>query len=78
MSAGTRRTVLTAIGVVMVALGLVLVLRPLYRPGRPITTSPWLDVAFAAFFLFRGGWNLRVARKNALGARSSAETDVSG
>ena len=55
MSAGTRRTVLTAIGVVMVALGLVLALRPLYRPGRPITTSPWLDVAFAAFFLFRGG-----------------------
>ena len=65
MSAGTRRTVLTAIGVLMVALGLVLALRPLYRPGRPITTSPWLDVAFAAFFLFRGIWNLRVARRSA-------------
>ena len=64
---------LTVIGVVMVALGLVLALRPLYRPGRPITTSPWLDIGFAAFFLFRGGWNLRVASRGAQISRSNQQ-----
>ena len=63
MSRGARGTTLLVIGVVKIALGGFLALRPLFRPGRPITSAAWLDMVFAAFFLLRGGWNVRLARR---------------
>lgn len=46
------------IGVVMFLIGSYVALHPLLRRG-PVTTSPWLDLAFATFFLVRGWLYLR-------------------
>lgn len=57
------RTVTLVIGLLMIALGLFLAVRPLVAPGRPVTASRWLDMAFALFFLLRGALNVRAARR---------------
>ena len=57
------RTVTLVIGLLMIALGLFLAVRPLVAPGRPVTASRWLDMAFALFFLLRGALNVRSARR---------------
>jgi hypothetical protein len=57
------RTVTLVLGALMIALGLFLALRPLMAPGRPVTNSRWLDMAFALFFLVRGAMNVRSARR---------------
>ncbi len=44
-----------ALGALMVGLGLYVVLRLMATAGRPLTGRLWLDVAFAVFFLVRGG-----------------------
>ncbi len=49
------------LGVAMILLGVWIAIRPLIPPSRPITSERWLDVAFAAFFLIRGGMNVRTA-----------------
>lgn len=56
-----RARVVLAIGVVMMALGAFVALRPLWAGRRPLTPERWLDVAFAAFFLLRGWLNVRAA-----------------
>ena len=48
-----------AIGLVMMALGSYIALRPLWAGTRPLSSSRWLDLAFAAFFLLRGWMNVR-------------------
>jgi hypothetical protein len=55
----TRTRVVLAIGLVMMALGSYIALRPLWAGTRPLSTSRWLDLAFAAFFLLRGWMNVR-------------------
>ena len=57
------RPVALVLGLLMIALGLFLALRPLLAPGRPVTASRWLDIAFALFFLLRGAMNVRSARR---------------
>ena len=52
-----------ALGWIMIALGLYVALHPLWSHGQPVTTSIWLDMAFAAVFLLRGVMNLRAKRK---------------
>jgi hypothetical protein len=44
-----------AIGAVMVGLGLFVALRLPMTGGRTLTGKLWLDLAFALFFLVRGG-----------------------
>lgn len=51
------------LGWVMIGLGLFVALHPLWSHGRPVTTSIWLDMAFAAVFLVRGVMNLRFRRR---------------
>jgi uncharacterized membrane protein HdeD (DUF308 family) len=51
------------LGWVMIALGVFVALHPLWSHGRPVTTSIWLDMAFAAVFLLRGIMNLRVGSR---------------
>jgi hypothetical protein len=64
----TRDRVVLGIGLVMMALGSYISLRPLWAGPRPLSASRWLDVAFAAFFLLRGWMNVRTA----LGRRRAA------
>ena len=61
MSMPTRARVILVIGVVMMAIGAFVALRPLWAGPQPLTSSRWLDVAFAAFFLIRGLMNVRIA-----------------
>ena len=56
------------LGWIMIALGLFVALHPLWSHGRPVTTSLWLDMAFAAVFLLRGVMNLRGVRRGKGGA----------
>lgn len=49
------------LGVVLVALGGFVAVRPLWPPHSTITQSRLLDVAFAAVFLLRGVMNVRSA-----------------
>ena len=65
----TRARVTLAIGVVMIALGSYVALHPLWAGPRPLSASRWLDMAFAAFFLFRGWANVRSARRSGVGDR---------
>jgi len=51
------------LGWVMIALGLYVAAHPLWSHARPVTTSRWLDMAFAAVFLLRGAMNLRGVRR---------------
>ena len=61
MPLSTRHVVGLVIGVAMIAIALFLLARPFFPPGTPVTTTRWLDLAFAAFFLLRGGMNVRAA-----------------
>ena len=56
-------TIKLVLGVIMIALGAIVALRPLYAPGRSLTGSPWMDMAFAVLFLLRGVMNVRSARR---------------
>ena len=58
-----RRPLALILGVLMTALGAYVALRPLLGSGRPVTSSRWLDMAFAALFLVRGAMHLRNARR---------------
>ena len=51
------------LGAVMVALGLFVVLRLMATAGEPLTGRLWLDLAFAFFFLVRGGLYLSSLRR---------------
>ena len=55
------------LGWIMIALGLFVALHPLWSHGRPVTTSLWLDMVFAAVFLLRGVMNLRGVRRGRSG-----------
>ncbi len=59
-----RNRVVLVIGLVMMALGAFVALRPLWAGRQPLTAARWLDVAFAAFFLLRGWLNVRVALRS--------------
>lgn len=64
MALSTRHVIGLIIGVLMIGLAIFLLSRPLFPPGTPVTTARWLDVAFAAFFLLRGGMNVRAALRS--------------
>lgn len=53
------------LGWIMIALGAYVAVHPLWAHGRPVTTSIWLDMAFAAVFLLRGYMNVRGFRRAA-------------
>lgn len=57
------KTTRIVLGIIMIGLGVFIALHPLWSHGRPVTTSIWLDLAFAAVFLLRGVMNLRVSRR---------------
>jgi hypothetical protein len=59
----TRYRVVLAIGLAMMALGAYIALRPLWAGPRPMSSSRWIDMAFAAFFLVRGLMNVQGARR---------------
>jgi uncharacterized membrane protein HdeD (DUF308 family) len=50
------------LGWIMILLGLYVAAHPLWSHGRPVTSSIWLDMAFAAVFLLRGVMNVRGVR----------------
>ena len=50
------------VGLVMLAFGAWVALHPLWS-RTPVTSSRWLDVAFAFFFLLRGAMYLRALRR---------------
>ena len=52
-------TMRLVLGWIMIALGAYVALHPLWSHGKPVTTSLWLDMAFAAVFLVRGMMNVR-------------------
>ena len=56
-----RRNILLVIGSVMATLGAFVALRPIWSGPAPLTSSRWLDIAFAAFFLIRGVMTVRTA-----------------
>ena len=51
------------LGWVMIALGAYVAVHPLWSHGQPVTTSIWLDMAFAAVFLLRGVMNVRGVKR---------------
>lgn len=57
------KTMRVVLGWIMIAIGVYVAVHPLWAHGRPVTTSIWLDMAFAAVFLLRGVMNLRVSRR---------------
>ena len=67
-----RHTFSLVLGVVMVGLGAFVALRPLWVGRRPLTGQPFLDVAFALFFVLRGLLYLRSLRRPAPGLRGGA------
>jgi hypothetical protein len=56
-------TMRLVLGWVMIALGLYVAVHPLWSHGKPVTTSIWLDMGFAAVFLLRGVMNVRAKRR---------------
>lgn len=54
-----RSRVVVVLGVIQLAVGAFVALRPL--TGAPLTNSRALDMAFAAYFLIRGAMNIRNA-----------------
>ena len=60
------------LGWVMIALGLYVAAHPLWSHARPVTTSLWLDMAFAAVFLLRGVTNVRGVRRATTGVPPSS------
>jgi hypothetical protein len=63
MALSARSTIGIVIGAVMVGLGIFVVVRLLAMGLRPLTGRAWLDLAFAALFLLRGGMYLKRARR---------------
>ena len=59
----TRYRIVLVIGVAMMALGAFIALRPFWVGPVPLSSSRWIDMAFAAFFLLRGLMNVRGARR---------------
>jgi hypothetical protein len=59
------KTTRLVLGWIMIALGAYVAIHPLWSHGKPVTTSLWLDMAFAAVFLLRGLMNLRSLRRAA-------------
>ncbi|GAC1478230.1 MAG: hypothetical protein NVS1B4_21810 [Gemmatimonadaceae bacterium] len=57
-----RRNFVLVMGVTLLALGVYVAVRLILVPGRPLTHSLPIDVAFAAFFIIRGAMNVRAAR----------------
>jgi hypothetical protein len=49
------------LGVLMLALGVFVSLRPLWTHGAAVTGARWLDVTFALLFMLRGWMNVRTA-----------------
>ena len=58
-----RYRVVLVIGLAMMALGAFIALRPLWAGPVPMSSSRWIDMAFAAFFLVRGLMNVQGARR---------------
>ena len=56
-------TIRLVLGWIMILLGAYVALHPLWSHGKPVTTSLWLDMAFAAVFLLRGVMNIRGVRR---------------
>ena len=56
------------LGLIMIVLGAFVAVHPLWSHGRPVTTSLWLDMAFAAVFLLRGFMNVRGVRRRPPGS----------
>jgi hypothetical protein len=56
-----NRTIATVIGVVMILCGVAIIVKSAVT-GRPVTTSRFIDAAFAFFFFVRGWMQLRAAR----------------
>ena len=54
---------LIIVGWVMIALGVFVAVHPMLPNARPITGALWLDIAFAVFFLVRGGMNVKTGRR---------------
>ena len=63
MRSRTRYRVILVIGLAMMALGAFIALRPLWAGPQPLSSSRWIDVAFALFFLLRGLMNVQGARR---------------
>ena len=59
----TRYRVVLVVGLVMMALGAFIALRPFWAGPVPMSSSRWIDMAFAAFFLIRGLMNVQGARR---------------
>jgi hypothetical protein len=57
-----NRTIATVIGVAMILCGVAIVVKSTVT-GRPVTTSRFIDAAFALFFFVRGWMQLRTARR---------------
>lgn len=76
MAIPARTYVTLILGAIMFALGVFLAARPLYAPGRPLTSSIWLDLVFALFFVLRGLMNIRAARRTT--ARRAAMQEPPG
>jgi hypothetical protein len=66
LAGSARATLALVTGIVMLLVGGFVALRPLWAGRTPLTTSPWLDAAFAFFFLLRGSMNVRGARRRAI------------
>jgi hypothetical protein len=58
-----NRTLSLIFGIVMLGLGAYVALRPLWSHGATVTRQRWLDIAFAGFFLLRGGMKVNAARR---------------
>jgi hypothetical protein len=67
MLRSARGRIALILGVVMVALGAWLLASVLILGRPPVSSSRWLDVAFAAFFILRGGMNLASGRRTVRG-----------
>ena len=71
-----RSKFLLALGAILILIGLYLALRPLVGAGTPVTSSRFLDMAFAVFFLIRGAMNVRVARRSRVASAPGTSTNV--
>ena len=58
-----RYRIVLVIGIAMAAIGAFIALRPFWAGPVPMSSSRWLDMAFAAFFLIRGLMNVQGARR---------------
>ena len=62
MPASARTYLGAVLGTVMAGLGLFVVVRLAAMGQPPLTGALWLDIAFALFFLVRGGMYFRALR----------------